>query len=248
MSSSTAPLGVVETVLHRLVSCRATVRAIEPVAEVFRLVTLAGKDLRDRRWIPGEMIQLGFAGLTGRAYTPLSFDAERGELEFLGYLHGAGLAADWLASTSVGESLFFVGPRRALAFDAMPRPLFFFGDETSFSTAAALHATREGTRGVTFAFEVNDASAGRTMLERLGLRDGVTLLVRDAEGRHLEALADELERAVRAVPSTHCVLTGKAASIQSLYKAARRAGVSSKRVSNLAYWAPGRKGFSGVQR
>lgn len=49
------------------------------------------------------------------------------------------------------------------------------------------------------------------------------------------------------VPETHAVLTGKASSIQRIYKALRRAGVRGKRV-NIAYWAPGRKGFSGIQR
>jgi len=248
MSSASAPLGVVETVIHRLVSCRAMVTSIEPVAEVYRLVRLAGEDLRGRRWVPGEMIQLGFAGLNGRAYTPHAFDAERGELEFLAFLHGPGLAADWLRSAGVGESLFFVGPRRALAFDAVPRPLFVFGDETSFSTAAVLHATREGMRGVTCVFEVEDEASARVVLERLGLREGVTVIARDEGGSHLQLLAGELERAVRSAPGLHCVFTGKAASIQWMYKTARRVGLTSKRVTNLAYWSPGRKGFSGVQR
>lgn len=248
MSSPAATLGVVETVFHRLVSCCASVHSIEPVAEVFRLVTLAGKDLRDRRWSPGDIIQIGFPGMVGRAYTPHVFDAVRGTLSFVGYLHGqGGPAVDWLATTQVGDSLFFVGPRRALALDTLSRPMFFFGDETSLSTAAALHATREGTRGVTFAFEVNDVARARAVLDHLGVRDAI-VLARDAADRHLETLVLELQRALRAAPDLRCAFTGKAASIQLLYKAARRAGLSSKRVTNVAYWAPGRKGFSGVQR
>lgn len=246
--SSTAPSGAIESLFHRLVSRRARVHRVEPVGPAFRLVTLVGEDLAARRWTPGDMIQIGFAGLAGRAYTPLSFDAQAGSTAFLGYLHGDGIAARWLASATVGEPLFLVGPRAALDLDAVPRPLLFFGDETSFGTAAALRATREGTRAVDFRFEVDDATAARHVLGRIGLADGVTLTRREPADGHLDRVASELIATLRAAPHTRCVFTGKASSIQRLYQAARRARFPAKQVTNVAYWAPGRKGFSGVQR
>lgn len=246
--SSTAPSGVVASVFHRLVSRRARVREVEPVSDAFRLVTLVGEDLEGRRWAPGDMIQIGFTGLAGRAYTPLSFDPRTGVATFLGYVHGDGIASRWLASATIGEPLFFVGPRSALDLDAARRPTLFFGDETSFGTAAAIRATPEGTRGVAFSFEVNAAEASRAALERIGVTSGVTITAREPQDRHLERVESDLTRALRAEPETRCVFTGKASSIQRLYKAARRAGASAKQITNVAYWAPGRKGFSGVQR
>jgi ferric-chelate reductase (NADPH) len=248
MSASTVPSGVIETVLHRLVSRRARVGEVEPVGGVFRLVTLVGDDLRDRRWTPGDMIQIGFAGLTSRAYTPLSYDPVAGAVAFLGHVHGHGIGSSWLASATVGEPLFLVGPRSALDLDAMTRPLLFFGDETSLSTAAALRATPEGLRGVTLWFEVDAPGPSRLALERMGVTDPVTLAGREPDDRHLDHLERELVRALAAAPQTRCVFTGKASSIQRLYRAARRAGHPSRLVTNLAYWAPGRRGFSGVQR
>ncbi|WP_147449952.1 siderophore-interacting protein [Corallococcus carmarthensis] len=233
---------------HRLVSRRASVREVEPVGDAFRLVTLVGEDLEDRRWTPGDMIQLGFAGLAGRAYTPLSFDPRTGTTTFLGYVHGHGIASDWLALATAGEPLFFVGPRSALDLNAITRPMVFFGDETSFGTAAALRATPECMQGVAFLFEVESVEASRIVLERIGVTDGVTLTPREPEERHLEHIENGLTSALRSAPQTRCVLTGKASSIQRLYKAVRREGVSAKQVTNVAYWSPGRKGFSGVQR
>ncbi|MFY2561728.1 siderophore-interacting protein [Corallococcus terminator] len=245
---STVPSGVVESVFHRLVSRRAWVREVEPVGDAFRLVTLVGEDLENRRWVPGDMIQIGFAGLAGRAYTPHSFDPRTGTTTFLGYVHGPGIASNWLASATTGEQLFLVGPRSALDLSAVNRPMFFFGDESSFGTAAAIRATSEGLREVAFSFEVESKDASRLVLERIGITNGVTLTLREPEDRHLERIESDLTSALRAAPRTRCVFTGKASSLQRLYKAVRRAGLSTKQVTNVAYWAPGRKGFSGVQR
>jgi ferric-chelate reductase (NADPH) len=245
---STVPTGVVESVFHRLVSRRATVREVERVTDQLWLVTLAGADLENRRWTPGDMIQIGFTGLAGRAYTPIAYDPLGGATTFLGYMHGDGVASRWLASAAVDEPLFLVGPRSALNLAALPRPLFFFGDETSFGTAAAIRATSDGMQGVTFCFEVGGAEASRVALDRVGVTNALSLVTREPDERHLADVENELMRALAAEPGTHCVLTGRASSIQRLCKAMRRAGISAKQVKTLAYWAPGRKGFSGVQR
>jgi NADPH-dependent ferric siderophore reductase len=246
---STAPSSIVESVFHRLVSRRATVREVESLGDAFRLITLASSGLVDRRWRPGDMVQLGFTGFEGRAYTPLSFSPSTGAFALLGYVHGHGVASSWLASATVGEQVFFVGPRSAgLSLDALPRPLVLFGDETSFGTAAALLETSKGLRDVALYFEVSDEAASSVALKRLGLDDNLTLFTSAAEDRHLARVERELGSVLRAAPNTRCVFTGKASSIQRMYKASRRAGLPAKQVTNVAYWAPGRKGFSGVQR
>lgn len=245
---STAPSGVVESVFHRIVSRRATVREVEAVGDAFRLVTLVGEDLEERRWRPGDMIQIGFAGLAGRAYTPLSFEPRTGTTTILGYVHGHGIASSWFASATTGEQLFLVGPRSALDLEAEERPMLFFGDETSFGTAAAIRATSRGMQEVAFSFEVDSVEASRIALERIGVTTGVTLTPREPREGHLDHIESKLAEALRTEPRTRCVFTGKASSIQRLYKAVRRAGLSTKQVTNVAYWSPGRKGFSGVQR
>ncbi|XYH93591.1 siderophore-interacting protein [Sorangium sp. So ce1128] len=246
--STATPFGVVQTAFNKLVAREANVRKVESVGERFRLVPLAGEDLKNRTWTAGDMIQIAFAGWESRAYTPLSFDPRTGTVTFLGHVHGNGIASNWLASATSGEQLFLIGPRSALDLDAVNRPMIFFGDETSFGTAAAIRATPEGLREVAFSFEVESAEASRIALERIGVTNGVTLTTREPQDRHLDRIERDLTGALRAAPQTRCVFTGKPSSIQRLYKAVRRAGISAKQVTNIAYWAPGRKGFSGVQR
>ncbi|APR75582.1 Hypothetical protein A7982_00928 [Minicystis rosea] len=234
--------------MYRLIARQAEVRKIEPIGERFRLVTMAGADLEDRAWTPGDMIQIAFAGWEHRAYTPLAFDPRTGTAEFLGYVHGNGIGSAWLASASIGERRFLAGPRAAVNLNALRRPAIFFGDETSFSTAAAMRATPFGLRDVLFVFEVSSTEDSHAVLDRIGVTDDVTLMPREHDDRHLERIEHQVLEAFKAGREAQGIFTGKASSIQRLYKSLRKSGVSSKQITNVAYWAPGRKGFSGIQR
>lgn len=245
MTRTAPPIGAVQHAFHRVVARRARVARVAHVGARFCEFTLSGDDLEGRDWTPGDMIQIAFGGWQSRAYTPITFDPVAGSMRLLGYVHGHGIASAWLASLSTGTEVHLVGPRAALDLDRLPRPLFLFGDETSFATAAALRATPDGLAGVTCAFEVEDACEARTVLDQLGVFPR-TLVVRQADDAHAPALERSLTDAL--THRTHCVFTGKAAAIQRLHKFARGAGVSGKQLTSLAYWAPGRKGFSGVQR
>lgn len=231
-------LSLAESTLLRVFGRVAEVRAVEAVGDAFRFVTLGGPDLVDRRWRSGDMIQLSLGAWESRAYTPHRYDPGRGELQFVGFVHGNGIGSTWLSTAAVGVSCQLVGPRQALDLERVRGPAIFVGDETSFSTAAAIPDRRD----VACIFEVTDADASRTVLERLGIRNGI-LILREPNERHLEAV----EQLVMAAERPSVILTGKATTIAHLYKSLRRAG-RSKTATNVAYWSPGRKGFSGVQR
>jgi len=242
MSQRTSAL---ESTVLRLLGRRTMVQNVEKVGEQFQLITIGGEDLVDRKWTAGDMIQISFGSWESRAYTPFSYDATRGSLEFIGHVHNNGIGSAWLESLRVCDPCVFVGPRAALDLGTVARPALFFGDETSFSTAAAMRATPHGYRDVSFSFEVTSPESCRKVLDRLGLSQA-RLFQREPGDRHLDAVEAHVLTAFG--PSTRGVFTGKAASVARLYKAMRRAGIPGKQITNLAYWAPGRKGFSGVQR
>jgi len=232
-----ATVGFIESTLLKLVARAVAVRSVETVG-AFRIVSFAGADLEGRAWTPGDMVQLSLGGWTTRAYTPFAFDARRGTTDVLAYLHGRGIGSTWLENVAPGERCTFVGPRRAVDL-AKLRPTIIFGDETSIGTAAAL------ATGATTIFEVTSLEA-RAAVERLNLT--ASLVQRTDHDEHLQEVEHQLLAAVHAAPDSRVLLTGKASSIQRLYKALRRAGMPSRQATNLAYWSSGRKGFSGVQR
>lgn len=241
-------VGFVESALLKLIARAVEVLAVEAIGARFRLVTFAGADLVDRAWSPGDMVQLSLGGWASRAYTPCAFDPRRGTTEILAYVHGNGVGSAWMETLARGDRGVFVGPRAAVKLGALDRPAIVFGDETSFGTVAALRATAASTRGVTTFVEVTSLDDARAALDRLGLRAGVVPFAREDGDRHLDQLEAALLAAFSAEPASSVLLTGKAASIQRLYKALRRSGMASRQATNVAYWAPGRKGFSGIQR
>lgn len=166
-------------------------------------------------------------------------------MQILAVVHGQAPGSDWFASAHVGKRCRFVGPRAALSLVKLQRPMVFFGDETSFSTAVSLRATSLGCGEVQFVFEVTSIEESRATLARFGLTETVRFVLREPEDRHLGALARELLDTYRSSGARHIVLTGKASSIQHLYKSVRVAGVSGRQVTNVPYWAPGRKGLKG---
>lgn len=194
------------------------------------------------------MIQLAFAGWESRAYTPLSYEPKQGRLDFLGYVHGNGIGSEWLCSPIFGEALFLIGPRQGVDLNELRRPALFFGDETSISTAVALLATSPGVRGVEFFFEVKSMERARSAFERFGVHESITCVLREEGDVHLETLERLILERFAVRPEMRGVFTGKSSSIQRLYKALKRSGVPTKQVTNVVYWAPGKKGLSGAQR
>ncbi|MGW6443204.1 siderophore-interacting protein [Lentzea sp. NPDC055074] len=240
--------GRLTSLLLDLTTHETEVRHVEEIGPHFRLVSLTGDGLRNASWTPGDIVQVIVVGaaLLGpweiRSYTPLALDPETGTAEILWYLHGGGPGSDWGATATAGTSCRVVGPRRAVSLLKPRRPLVFFGDETSFSTAVAARETPSGHRDARFVFEVDSVEESRAVLGRFGLADAV-LVARAPGDEHLDAVEREVLSAHRSSGSG--VLTGKASSIQRLYRALRSAGAQGRQISNIPYWAPGKKGLKG---
>ncbi|MFD5830701.1 siderophore-interacting protein [Lentzea sp. NPDC060358] len=244
---STSP-GRLTSLLLDLSTREAEVSRADDLGPRFRLVSIAGDSLKGVAWSPGDMVQVVVVGaaLLGpwevRSYTPLAFDPATGTAEVLWYVHGGGPGSGWAASATAGTPCRLVGPRRAVPLRTSRRPLVFFGDETSFGTAVALRATPSGDGDVRFVFEVDSVEESRAVLARFGLTDAA-LVARDAGDSHLDEVEHEVLTAYRSAGAG--VLTGKASSIQRLYRALRAAGARGRDITNVPYWAPGKKGLKG---
>jgi NADPH-dependent ferric siderophore reductase len=219
---------------------RATVAAIEDVADRFRLVTLEGAALRGGTWKPGHKIQVAMgSAFVARTYTPVDWDADAGSTRILGYAHGDGPGSAWLCSLRVGDECDIFGPRNSLDFGRTTSPLAFFGDGTSVGLAHAL--TSSGRHApVNCCFEVGDVGSSGEVLARLGL-EGATLVAKRDDDAHVADMAAALGGPISA--STVFVLTGKASTIQRLRRHLRREGLPATRILTKTYWAPGKQGL-----
>ncbi|ACU37041.1 siderophore-interacting protein [Actinosynnema mirum] len=243
---TTTAHGRFTSLLLDLATHEAEVTRVEEVGAGLRWVSIVGDGLRKAAWTPGDVVQVVVVGetLLGpweiRSYTPLALDPATGTAEILWHVHGNGPGSDWAASAVGGAPCRVAGPRRGVRLPASRGALVFFGDETSFSTAVAVHRARD----VRVVLEVESVEGARAVLDRFGLVD-VVLVAREPGDAHLA----EVERAVLAAhrvgPDAAPVLTGKASSVQRLHRALRGAGVQGRRISSVPYWAPGKKGLKG---
>jgi ferric-chelate reductase (NADPH) len=247
MTTGPVKPGRIETAVARMFMKSATVREYRVLTDQFRLVTLRGAGLRGVSWSPGQKIQIAMGGWAYRTYTPLSWDAERGETQLLVFLHGDGAHAStpgtsWGRALKEGDDCTLFGPRGSVDLDGLDRPALVFGDETSFGLAYALRHTAKGADGVRLVFEVNEKHAARTVLSELGLADA-DVVERTPDDAHASEVERIVVERVQALSLTSCALTGKAASIQRLNKRLRALGLTSGQVRTRAYWAPGKVGL-----
>ena len=223
--------------LIRLLMRPARVASSEAIGGRFWLVTLEGPALMGAAWAPGQKIQIAMgSAFVARTYTPMDWDAATGRTRFLGHAHGEGPGAQWLGSLAPGAPCDLFGPRPSLGAGQSGGALVVFGDETSMGLVHAL-AAGDPTRSVACVFEVADLSGAQAVIERLGF-SRTALFTRAAGDAHLAAAGDALVSL--AASGASFVLTGRAASIQTIRRGLKQRAVAPARIIAKAHWAEGR--------
>ena len=235
MASAKAFIG---SVLGQFLFHRATVTRVREPAPRFRWLELEGSSLREDPCEPGDKVQIFLPAAGMRTYTPLSWDAKKGTVAFLVYVHGSGPGAEWGRRAAVGDAVQFLGPRHSLKMGERPGPVVLFGDETSLGVAWSLRT--EGRRDVTPVFEVSQRADVAPLLRELGL-EGTDVERRPGDA-HLSEVHERLRAALQKTPGAQLVMTGRAQSIQTL-KARFKSGGDSPPGKNKAYWSVGKTGL-----
>ncbi len=214
----------------------ARIDRVTDVADRFRWIELEGEALSGPRCAPGDKLQV-LVGGDLRTYSPFAFDATKGRLGLLAFVHGDGPGARWARGVRAGDGVHVFGPRGSLSLATLAPPVLLVGDETSLAVGRAL---QEIAPAATVVLEVSDVAAARAAAEAIGLRDA-TFVARAAGDAHHGGLWTAVRDSTR--PATALVLTGKAQTIQALRAFARRDRVAHATQKNKAYWAPGKRGL-----
>jgi ferric-chelate reductase (NADPH) len=237
----TRHFGALENALLMLWAKRsaATLTEIQPITERFRVVTLEGDALKDARWRPGQKIQIKLDGLASRTFTPMLWDRDEGALQILVYRHEW---ASWTLSAVAGDDCMLFGPRDSVDLASLPRPLLFFGDESSLGLARALKATPAGFEDTHFVAETSSAVEIQAVIDVLNLPP-MTLIERARDDAHMTEAASALRRVVETHAPRGIVLSGKARSIERLSRFLTGIGVPASHIHARPHWAPGRTGL-----
>jgi ferric-chelate reductase (NADPH) len=215
----------------------AQVSEVDQLSPRFVRVGLRAEAFRTASWRPGTKLQMrprrGTLGL--RTYTPIQWDAEHGATRLIAFTHGDGPAAEWFRAARVDAPCEVFGPRGSLDLRRLADRVVFVGDESSIGLACALRTLTPDVRHV---FETTDPAELDTVLDELGLAATSTVLPRaDDRARLLE------EARAAAVAPFDLVVSGDAATVHALRRAARTWPHRPATTRARAYWAEGRTGL-----
>jgi NADPH-dependent ferric siderophore reductase len=221
------------------------VAAVDTLGPRMRLIRLAGPQLHDLKWNPGQQVRVIVAGSpaaldwlmgTLRTYSVWNYDGEA--LELVAFDHAEGPGAAWARSAAVGDEVTLMKPQG----DFTLRPgvfHLFVGEETaSVAFGAMLRAIPAGER----AMAVIEVQKAADALPSVG---DVRWHYRGATSA---ADSKSLVEAVRAVtlPDKPGVayLAGEARTIQAVrtYLVKER-GWPRRSVLTKPFWTPGKTGL-----
>lgn len=234
--------GLVESAMRKIFMRSATIVEVADVGDAFRLITVDGDALRDASWTPGDKIQVQLGGWVQRTYTPIDWDSEEGLVRILVFLHANGPGTQWASSARAGDECIVFGPRKSIDLTRFGSALVvLFGDETSIGLALALRKFLQPESLYLF-LEVSSLAESQAVIAHFGLEQA-TLREHAENDLQLLELQEKMLSVLQATPASHCVLTGKASSIQQIQKRLKKTHDKPKRFQTKAYWAAGKKGL-----
>lgn len=185
---------------------------------------VAGEELRDVKWTPGDKAQILIPGQAVRTYTPFGWRDDA--VSFLGFIHGHTPGSNWVRTLRAGDAVDFIGPQKSLSASGITGPVVVVGDETSIGVARAFSESRR----VVVVLEAGDVDATREVCAKLGLSNS-SIVPRG----NLDALATNLKTHVDSGATPF--FTGRASTIQQLKQTLKIKGATK------AYWADGKRGL-----
>ncbi|GAB1820080.1 siderophore-interacting protein [Herbidospora sp. RD11066] len=210
---------------------QSTVTAKTALSPHFVRIDLQADAFRTASWAPGCKVQMRPERTTLglRTYTPFAWNTGEGTVSLVAYLHGTGPAGRWFDQVKPGDTCELMGPRRSLDLNGAAPEVVFVGDESSVGLAAVLRETR--AEGVTYVLEAEDPAEYTEVLAGLGVTATVV-----AKKRH------DLLNVTRS-GTYDLVVTGDAATVGPIRRAARDWTPRPAKILGKAYWAEGRTGL-----
>ncbi len=227
---------------YNIIGNPGRVRGVTDITPNFRLIDLEAQALQSAQYAPGQKIMLRVDRFSARTYTPFRWDAAKGAVSILVYLHRAAPGTTWAKSIKPGDPCQFIGPKHSLDLANLCLPAIFFGDETSVALAAALNAEPKPAANIRFLFEFSSVFESRQVLDTLHINDA-TAIPREPDDAHFPKCEAALKQAAEQTTPLNFILTGKAQTIRRLRISMRDLGTDASRFKIRPYWSPGKVGM-----
>lgn len=217
-------------ILGPIILSKSRIVSNERLSPHFQFITIKGKSIKKKEWIPGQKIQIQLKGDEMRSYTPSSWDQSSGIMQTLIYMHGKGPGALWARDVRAQDKVVVLGPKSSLKIDESVKRVIFFGDETTFGLAYALLKNRSDIE-FHFFFEANDLNESKNILKKFELENSSLF-----ELNQMDAAAVKLGQAFINDGETKIILSGKQQSIVALRQRLYAQDIPKEFIDKKVYW------------
>lgn len=176
-------------------------------------------------WAPSETRQ-------GRDYTPRRCDPEARELDLDFVLHGDGPAASWAQGATVGDELWFAGPKSSTVLPDGVDWVLLAGDETALPAIARFLEERPVEAPVRAIITVTDERARQDLPIRPS--DRIEWVLAGSGDRR--ALADAVARLAAPAGVPYVWAAAESRALLPVRKLARTLGAPKTHVNITGYW------------
>lgn len=232
-SAQTEPESFVSRLLSPVIYRKAQVVAKQQLAPGLHHIRLQGPQLCHQSWNCGDKIQIKVANtLVNRTYTPIRWDAQLGETDFIAHSLANGPGSLWVSSVQVGQEVLLFGPRRSLNLSKLDASkTVLVGDETAIGLAMAFKPAHT-------LLELAGAKQLKPILTTLGLNN-FSLFERDLSS----GLPAELIQSLLDNTNPSVLLAGHSASVKQLQRRLREQNKPTATLISKVYWADGKTGL-----
>ncbi|MEW5811851.1 MAG: siderophore-interacting protein [Actinomycetota bacterium] len=241
--------------LRESVFLSATITDISPLTPRMRRLRVAGDQLRQLAWTPGQHVRLQVAGLLEsalrrhphdalRTYSIYAADPDRGTLDLAMLDHDGDPGREtparlWASTAAVGDRISMTRPQGRFTIRADARYHLFAGEETASVAFAAM------LRSLPAEVAVYGVIEGAAEVDHIPLSRNLSHVER---GRASAADSAVLAHAVRhlALPDEPGVayLAGEARTIQTLRRIlVEERGWNRRDIRTKPFWTPDRRGM-----
>lgn len=168
----------------------------------------------------------------GRDYTPRRFDAATRQLDLDFVMHGDGPAASWARNASLGDELWFAGPKSSTVVPVDVDWVLLAGDETALPAIMRFLEERPVSAPVRVVVTISDEQARQEL--QLRDRDRVEWIVADATDE--QALAHAVTRLTPLPGTPYIWAAAESRALLPVRRIARTLGAPKSHVNITGYW------------
>ncbi|MBV7441342.1 siderophore-interacting protein [Weeksellaceae bacterium TAE3-ERU29] len=218
-----------------------TISEIEYYYVNCKRVRFQGDSLKNIDWKPAQEIEFRVTNTEYRHYTPSVWNAEKGYVDVIFYLHGKGVGSNWARNLKPGDKINLIGPGGKFIFAKNTSHIVMLGDETTLGAFYGMQQMITDNHQFTCVLEVCEEA--KDWANKIGLQADSLVTIPSKKGKVLMDWLHSFLHNNSTAQTSDYYISGNARTIQNLKKILLAQKISIKNIYTKPYWLENKKGL-----